>query len=140
MFADSNGGVPHVVKFSPAAKHDAESAFTGDLFQDPIEFCNSGHDFITFLPGLATGLPRCTGAGSLPCALRLSPLRKKSEQTTSLTLTLTLPLALVRLDARVEVWDALNCLQNVKRWSRVSRFADLAGSFLLANSDRMLTL
>jgi hypothetical protein len=70
----------------------------------------------------------------------LSPLRKKSEQTTSLTLTLTLPLALVRLDARVEVWDALNCLQNVKRWSRVSRFADLAGSFLLANSDRMLTL
>jgi hypothetical protein len=53
--------------------------------------------------GLATGLPHCTEAGSLPCALRKPPLRINQSKRHSTTFSM-----FRRFDARNAAQDALD--------------------------------
>jgi len=77
--AESVRGLPHDIELGPAAKDDAHREFADELFIPLIDFDGRKHGLIV-CAGLATGLPHCTGAGSLPCALRLSPLGKDQSK------------------------------------------------------------
>ena len=62
-------------------------------------------------PGLATGTAALHGAGSLPCALRLSPPRQDQSKQ---HLEHRSHLSFTTFDARDRDSDALKCLYRVK--------------------------
>ena len=69
--ADAVRSVPNRVKLAQPCSDNTQSQLPNDAFQQAIELCQGRH--FSYRPGLATGLPPCMGAGSLPCALRSLP-------------------------------------------------------------------